>query len=101
MKVAIVGSGISACACAVRLKEKGIAFTVFERMGSPGGKLLTERIRRLHHRGRTRQLPAGKAMDIRPHKEGRHRGRASLHKRGAQGHVHLLPRAAFIAFRKA
>ncbi len=44
MKVAVVGSGISACACAVRLKEEGIAFTVFEKMGTPGGKLLTERV---------------------------------------------------------
>ncbi len=44
MRVAIVGSGISACACAVRLKEMGIPFTVLERMGSPGGKLLTETI---------------------------------------------------------
>ena len=31
MKAAIVGSGTSACACAVRLKEKGVDFTVFEK----------------------------------------------------------------------
>ena len=30
MRVAIVGSGVSALACAVALKEKGIEFTVFE-----------------------------------------------------------------------
>ena len=44
MKVAIVGSGISACAAAVRLKEKGIDFTLFEKEASVGGKLITERI---------------------------------------------------------
>jgi protoporphyrinogen/coproporphyrinogen III oxidase len=44
VKVAIVGSGISACACAVRLRQKGIDFTVFEKEKSPGGKLITERI---------------------------------------------------------
>jgi len=43
MKVAIVGSGISACACAVRLREEGIGFTVFEKAAVPGGKLLTEK----------------------------------------------------------
>jgi oxygen-dependent protoporphyrinogen oxidase len=43
-KVAIVGSGISACACAVRLKEKGIDFTIFEKESVPGGKLITERV---------------------------------------------------------
>ena len=42
MKVAIVGSGISACACGVRLKEMGIPFTILEKTGSAGGKLLTE-----------------------------------------------------------
>jgi len=42
MKVAIVGSGISACACGVRLKELGIPFTILEKSGCPGGKLLTE-----------------------------------------------------------
>ena len=31
MKVAIVGSGISACACGVRLKEMGIPFTILEK----------------------------------------------------------------------
>ncbi|HUJ69096.1 MAG TPA: protoporphyrinogen oxidase, partial [Syntrophorhabdales bacterium] len=44
MKVAIVGSGISACACGVRLKEMGIPFTILEKTGSAGGKLLTETI---------------------------------------------------------
>lgn len=44
MKVAVVGSGISACACAVRLKQKGIDFTVFEKESAPGGKLITERV---------------------------------------------------------
>jgi protoporphyrinogen/coproporphyrinogen III oxidase len=44
MKVAIVGSGISACACAVRLKQKGIDFTIFEKEKIPGGKLITETI---------------------------------------------------------
>ena len=44
MKVAIVGSGASALACAVRLKERGIDFTVFEKDSVPGGKLSTEKI---------------------------------------------------------
>lgn len=44
MRVAIVGSGVSACACAVRLKQKGIDFTIFEKESLPGGKLITERI---------------------------------------------------------
>src|SRR3989304_3379538 len=43
-KTAIVGGGISALACAVNLKEKGLDFTVFEKEGSVGGKLLTEKI---------------------------------------------------------
>lgn len=43
-RVAIVGSGISACACAVSLKEKGIDFTIFEKEASPGGKLVTEKV---------------------------------------------------------
>lgn len=43
-KVAIVGGGISAFACAVALKEKGIDFTLFEKEGRPGGKLMTERL---------------------------------------------------------
>ncbi len=41
-RVAIVGSGVSACACGVVLKEKGIDFTMFEKEAVPGGKLLTE-----------------------------------------------------------
>jgi oxygen-dependent protoporphyrinogen oxidase len=41
-RVAIIGSGVSACACGVALKEKGIDFTIFEKEASPGGKLLTE-----------------------------------------------------------
>ena len=44
MRVAIVGSGVSALACAVALKEKGIEFTVFESAPVPGGKLRTEEI---------------------------------------------------------
>ncbi len=43
-RVAIVGSGVSACACAVALKEKGIDFTLFEKESQPGGKLLTEKL---------------------------------------------------------
>ncbi len=43
-RVAIVGSGVSACACGVALKERGIDFTIFEKEASPGGKLLTERL---------------------------------------------------------
>jgi protoporphyrinogen/coproporphyrinogen III oxidase len=42
--VAIVGSGISALACAVALKQKGIGFTVFEQSPSLGGKLFTEKV---------------------------------------------------------
>ena len=42
--IAIVGSGISALACAVNLKEKGFDFTVFEKENSAGGKLVTEKI---------------------------------------------------------
>ena len=41
-KVAIVGSGVSACACAAALKEKGINFTLFEKETVPGGKICTE-----------------------------------------------------------
>jgi oxygen-dependent protoporphyrinogen oxidase len=44
MKVAIVGSGVSALACGVRLKQRGIDFTIFEKESSPGGKLSTEKI---------------------------------------------------------
>jgi protoporphyrinogen/coproporphyrinogen III oxidase len=43
-RVAIVGSGISALASAVALKQKGIDFAVFEKDPAIGGKLLTERI---------------------------------------------------------
>ncbi|OIP91993.1 MAG: protoporphyrinogen oxidase [Syntrophobacterales bacterium CG03_land_8_20_14_0_80_58_14] len=43
-KIAIVGGGISALACAVDLKEKGFNFTLFEKENSVGGKLFTERI---------------------------------------------------------
>jgi oxygen-dependent protoporphyrinogen oxidase len=43
-KTAIVGGGISALACAVNLKEKGLDFTVFEKEDFAGGKLLTEKI---------------------------------------------------------
>lgn len=43
-RTAIVGSGISALACAVSLKEKGLDFTVFEKEEISGGKLLTEKI---------------------------------------------------------
>ncbi len=43
-KVAIVGSGISALACAVALKEEGVDFVVFEKGPAAGGKLLTEKV---------------------------------------------------------
>jgi len=43
-KIAIVGGGISALACAVDLKEKGFDFTLFEKEDSAVGKLLTEKI---------------------------------------------------------
>jgi len=43
-KIAIVGGGISALACAVALKEKGFDFTVFEKEDSAVGKLFTEKI---------------------------------------------------------
>ena len=43
-RVAIIGSGISACACGVVLKERGIDFTIFEKEPIPGGKLLTETV---------------------------------------------------------
>ena len=43
-KVAIVGSGISALACAVALKEEGVDFTVIEKDRAAGGKLLTEKV---------------------------------------------------------
>ena len=43
-KVAIVGSGISALACAVALKEEGVDFLVLEKGPAPGGKLLTEKV---------------------------------------------------------
>jgi oxygen-dependent protoporphyrinogen oxidase len=43
-KIAIVGGGISALACAVDLKEKGFDFTVFEKEDSAVGKLITEKI---------------------------------------------------------
>jgi oxygen-dependent protoporphyrinogen oxidase len=43
-RVAIVGSGASAWACAVALKERGIDFTLFEKEPEAGGKLLTERV---------------------------------------------------------
>ena len=44
MNVAIVGAGVSALACAVALKEKGLPFTVFESGPAAGGKLRTEEI---------------------------------------------------------
>ncbi len=43
-RVAIVGSGISALACAVALKEKEIDVTLLEKNPIAGGKLLTEKI---------------------------------------------------------
>ncbi len=43
-KIAIVGGGISALACAVNLKEKGFDFTLFEKENFVGGKLFTEKI---------------------------------------------------------
>jgi oxygen-dependent protoporphyrinogen oxidase len=43
-RIAIVGTGIAACACAVALKEKDIAFTMFEKGAVPGGKLSTEQV---------------------------------------------------------
>ncbi|MDP2267540.1 MAG: FAD-dependent oxidoreductase, partial [Deltaproteobacteria bacterium] len=43
-KIAIVGGGISALACAVNLKEQGLDFTVFEKENSAVGKLCTEKI---------------------------------------------------------
>jgi len=43
-KIAIVGGGISALACAVNLKEKGLDFTLFEKEDSAGGKIYTEKI---------------------------------------------------------
>jgi protoporphyrinogen/coproporphyrinogen III oxidase len=43
-KTAIVGGGISALACAVDLKEKGLDFTLFEKENTVGGKLCTEKI---------------------------------------------------------
>jgi len=43
-KIAIVGGGISALACAVALKEKGFNFTLFEKEEAVGGKLFTEKI---------------------------------------------------------
>jgi protoporphyrinogen/coproporphyrinogen III oxidase len=42
-KTAIIGGGISALACAVDLKEKGLDFTLFEKETSVGGKLCTEK----------------------------------------------------------
>lgn len=45
-KVAIVGGGIAAFACAVALKEKAVDFTLFEKEQRPGGKLMTQRIDR-------------------------------------------------------
>lgn len=44
IKVAVVGAGVSALACAVALKEKGVEFTVFEGAPAIGGKLRTEEI---------------------------------------------------------
>lgn len=43
-KIAIVGAGISALACAVNLKEKGLDFILFEKEDKVGGKLFTEKI---------------------------------------------------------
>ncbi|MDO8723679.1 MAG: protoporphyrinogen oxidase [Syntrophales bacterium] len=43
-KIAIIGGGISALACAVNLKEKRFDFTVFEKEKSAGGKIFTEKI---------------------------------------------------------
>lgn len=42
-RVAIIGGGISALACAVALKERGVAFTIFEKEKGGAGKLRTER----------------------------------------------------------
>ncbi|MBM4314236.1 MAG: protoporphyrinogen oxidase [Deltaproteobacteria bacterium] len=43
-RVAIVGGGISALACAVDLKDRGFDFTIFEKENAAGGKLLTEKM---------------------------------------------------------
>ncbi|MBI5500330.1 MAG: protoporphyrinogen oxidase [Deltaproteobacteria bacterium] len=42
-RVAIVGGGIAALGCAVALKERGIACTIFEKERGGAGKLRTER----------------------------------------------------------
>jgi oxygen-dependent protoporphyrinogen oxidase len=42
-RVAIIGGGISALACAVALSQKGINFRIFEKERSPGGKIATEK----------------------------------------------------------
>jgi protoporphyrinogen/coproporphyrinogen III oxidase len=44
IRIAIIGSGISALACAVALKEQGLDFMIFEKEASAGGKLCTERM---------------------------------------------------------
>jgi protoporphyrinogen/coproporphyrinogen III oxidase len=44
VKVAIVGSGIAALACAVALKEKGIDFKILEKEPFVGGKITTDKI---------------------------------------------------------
>lgn len=43
-KVAIIGGGISALACAVTLKENGVDFSLFEKDEKLGGKIFTEKI---------------------------------------------------------
>ncbi len=43
-KVCIIGSGISALACAVELKEAGIDFKIFEKDNEAGGKIKTDYI---------------------------------------------------------
>jgi oxygen-dependent protoporphyrinogen oxidase len=42
-KIAIIGGGVSALACAVDLQEQGLDFTLFEKEGAVGGKLFTEK----------------------------------------------------------
>ena len=39
MKIAVIGSGIAGLATACRLASKGHEVTVFEKNGSPGGKI--------------------------------------------------------------
>ena len=105
MKVAIVGSGSSARRLRRAPQEgKGIDFTIFEKEGSPGGKLITERVDDFLIEGGPGQFSSRKTLDRRSHKGGRSERSAPADQRPATkvptsysgGRLHRLPEGVML-----